>query len=311
MDDLPADEVRSDRTDSDLDRCDALLDVAQDHVRNNRPEPAIAIWRRLMDEGGEAGDDARLELADYLVEQAHDAEQWALQAALGRERISRLTWLRAAALLERRGKLVDALIWYSRATVHLTAEQVNNSGWAKLMVTGRRRVKWALGMELDDIDLLGDAGDVEGTDKYFNLLDLLREPVIIRGRVEVWSRAEFAAARQHWPGRITMDSVDAYYRGVEGVLRRYDEHVTVMHRTFDFFLDCIDGLDQRLAKARMSEPPQGETPGVPWPPERNQPCWCDSGKKYEKCCGMGQPPFGPQQAWGPAGLRSGGATRCL
>jgi uncharacterized protein YchJ len=22
-----------------------------------------------------------------------------------------------------------------------------------------------------------------------------------------------------------------------------------------------------------------------WPPARNGPCWCDSGRKYKKCCG--------------------------
>ncbi|MFB6784581.1 SEC-C metal-binding domain-containing protein [Streptomyces sp. NPDC056352] len=22
-----------------------------------------------------------------------------------------------------------------------------------------------------------------------------------------------------------------------------------------------------------------------WPPARNEPCWCDSGRKYKKCCG--------------------------
>ncbi|WP_370013527.1 SEC-C metal-binding domain-containing protein [Nocardiopsis sp. Huas11] len=24
---------------------------------------------------------------------------------------------------------------------------------------------------------------------------------------------------------------------------------------------------------------------IPWPPGRNQPCWCDAGRKYKKCCG--------------------------
>ncbi len=24
---------------------------------------------------------------------------------------------------------------------------------------------------------------------------------------------------------------------------------------------------------------------IPWPPERNAPCWCGSGRKYKKCCG--------------------------
>ncbi|WP_396451764.1 SEC-C metal-binding domain-containing protein [Actinomadura sp.] len=26
-------------------------------------------------------------------------------------------------------------------------------------------------------------------------------------------------------------------------------------------------------------------PTLDWPPERNDPCWCDSGRKYNKCCG--------------------------
>lgn len=25
--------------------------------------------------------------------------------------------------------------------------------------------------------------------------------------------------------------------------------------------------------------------GIPWPPERNAPCWCGSERKYKKCCG--------------------------
>jgi len=24
---------------------------------------------------------------------------------------------------------------------------------------------------------------------------------------------------------------------------------------------------------------------TPWPPGRNDPCWCGSGTKYKKCCG--------------------------
>jgi hypothetical protein len=301
MEDLLADEFRTHRTDSDFNRCDALLDAAEDHLQNNRPEQAKAIWRQLVEEGGAGSDDAFVAYVDYLVRhQLHDEERRRLQAELTEGPVSWLTWLRAATLLERRGQLVSALRWYSSAIDQLTAEEVSGSRWARLMVTGRRRMKWSLGMELDDIDLLGDAGDVEAADRYFDLLDLLREPSIFRGRVQVWSRAELAVAREHWPGRITVESIDAYYRGVESVLRRYDEHVTVMHRTLEFLMDCVDALDQC-----PTEPPEDESPGVPWPPERNQACWCGSDKKYKKCCGMGGLPSGSQQAWGPAGLRSG------
>ena len=27
--------------------------------------------------------------------------------------------------------------------------------------------------------------------------------------------------------------------------------------------------------------------GLPWPPQRNQRCWCGSDRKYKKCCGAG------------------------
>jgi hypothetical protein len=284
MDDLLADELRTE---------------------NKGTEQAQEMWRQLIEEGDE---DARAEYADYLFRRRwDDEEERSLEAELAEGRVSWLNWLRAAVLLEKRGQLVDALIMYTRVTVDVTAEQVSTSRWTKLMMTGRRRVKWALGMELDSLDLLGDAGYVEQVDRYFDLLDLLRHPVVFRGRAQVWSRAELAVAREHWPGRITVESIDAYYRNVESVLRRYDEPVTVMHRTFDFLMEHVDSLKRVLAGPSQSERPPGapESPGVPWPPERNQPCWCDSGRKYKRCCGMGGLLADPEQAWGPTGLRSG------
>lgn len=32
---------------------------------------------------------------------------------------------------------------------------------------------------------------------------------------------------------------------------------------------------------------------ITWPPERNQPCWCHSGRKYKKCCGHPAAVSGP------------------
>ena len=36
---------------------------------------------------------------------------------------------------------------------------------------------------------------------------------------------------------------------------------------------------------------------IPWPPGRNDPCWCGSGRKYKKCCGPApaRPMHGPQR----------------
>ena len=37
----------------------------------------------------------------------------------------------------------------------------------------------------------------------------------------------------------------------------------------------------------------------PWPPKRNEPCWCGSARKYKKCCLQARGPAAPQQAPGP------------
>ena len=46
-------------------------------------------------------------------------------------------------------------------------------------------------------------------------------------------------------------------------------------------LDPADGL----ARARLAADLERRGQAVPWPPGRNQPCWCGSGRKYKRCCG--------------------------
>jgi hypothetical protein len=322
MDDLLADEVRDcdtdddptdydhtddDDTADDRDRGRALLDAAEQHLLHHQPERAVALWQQLINEGGEYADDASVEYAGHLFRHSRgEGARAVLHKVMTKGRTDSLAWLKAGLLLEAHGHLVDALIWYSLATDGLTAYEVSNSRWPKVMVTSRRRVKCALGMELDSIDELGEVGEVEDTDKYFDLLDLFRKPSVLRGAVQVWSREEFAEARRRWPWRISTDSIDRYYREVEGVLREYDERVTIFHRTVKFFVDRVDELERRLSEPHPTAAPLApdDNPGVPWPPERNQPCWCESGRKYKRCCGLGDP-AGSRQAWGPEGLRAG------
>ncbi|MFL1378612.1 MULTISPECIES: SEC-C metal-binding domain-containing protein [unclassified Nocardiopsis] len=48
----------------------------------------------------------------------------------------------------------------------------------------------------------------------------------------------------------------------------------------------LDPADPGTLRAWVSAVPAPDSPQVaPWPPERNQPCWCGSGRKYKKCCG--------------------------
>jgi uncharacterized protein YecA (UPF0149 family) len=52
--------------------------------------------------------------------------------------------------------------------------------------------------------------------------------------------------------------------------------------------------DPAQLRARYAADLCSETSGViAWPPGRNEPCWCGSGRKYKKCCA----------ALGPGGAR--------
>ncbi|MGW6199723.1 SEC-C domain-containing protein [Kribbella sp. NPDC055110] len=306
MEGEPADQHRKPEPDTHPNRACSPLDAAREHARHKEHDQATAIWQELIAGRGDSSSDAAADYADYVIRQQHDdIESSAIQEAVSKSGSSPFAQLWAGSVLERRGQLVDALIWYSRTIGHLTDDEIRASRWATLMAGGRRRVKWALGLELDSIDMIGEIGDVEAMDGYFDLLDILRLPTIVDGRVQAWSRAEFAEARESWPSRITPSSVVAYYRAVEGVLREYDEHVTVELMTFENFMDRV--MAYRAGSGDDLSPDESnpdEAVGVRWPPGRNQPCWCGSESKYKRCCGTGEPP-GPPQAWGPAGLRAG------
>ncbi|GAA1711451.1 hypothetical protein GCM10009745_69440 [Kribbella yunnanensis] len=216
---------------------------------------------------------------------------------------------RAAVAHEGRGECVEALILYSQGFSALGDATGGCSGWAAVMLSGRRRMKRALGIELDGVDSRADVGAVERTNLYFDVLDLLREPEVSHGRVHVWSRSELVVAHEVWPVRMSLDSIVDYYHEVERGLRRLNEPVVVMHRTVAFFHDRIEE-----AKPLLEEPgetlmsiewPRDDGVGVAWPPGRNQACWCGSGVKYKRCCGAAALRSEGAVAWGPDRLRAG------
>jgi tetratricopeptide (TPR) repeat protein len=43
--------------------------------------------------------------------------------------------------------------------------------------------------------------------------------------------------------------------------------------------------DPEEARAAYALHRISEGEGIPWPPGRNEPCWCGSGRKYKRCCG--------------------------
>ncbi|MCK9869503.1 SEC-C domain-containing protein [Nocardiopsis dassonvillei] len=114
----------------------------------------------------------------------------------------------------------------------------------------------------------------------------------------LYSRAAFdgARARGLLTGQTAEHGADAYYRAAERSLRERDrEHPgtprsVVLHGVEDIVefaeRSGLDPADDGTALAWADlELAEGDPRLRSWPPGRNEPCWCSSGRKYKKCCG--------------------------
>jgi tetratricopeptide (TPR) repeat protein len=123
---------------------------------------------------------------------------------------------------------------------------------------------------------------------------------LISQRPLAWALAWFPPdqrdeALAHWPD-LADDFADpqAYARRLESHLRDLDRglghHPSVAPVHVDEFLAWADaeGYDPDSGEARSVYSAEllrtGRT--IAWPPGRNDACWCRSGRKYKRCCGV-------------------------
>lgn len=106
-----------------------------------------------------------------------------------------------------------------------------------------------------------------------------------------FQRAERAEAQRRWPGEYTQPD-EEYNAIAESRWRELAERgvpsIRVVPATVDglvAFAERTGGSPTDVAvKTRyVNTVPEPQT--LPWPPARNAPCWCGSGRKYKKCCG--------------------------
>jgi tetratricopeptide (TPR) repeat protein len=299
MDDPMADELRTYWTDPQFDRDDVLLAAAQDHAWHGRSDRAVAIWRQLIREGGEDAGFAHVAYAEHLFFLGHDDEALnELEAVIAEGRIFSFPWQLTAEMLEERGDLANALLLYRTATSCLTSEELsirNGPSWAREVRAGQRRVKWRMGIPLDEADLLAEMGEDESEDKEGDVLELLAAPEVVEGRLQFWARSEFDESRISWAARRGANDAVAYYEDVERALRAHPGGIRILvaprdrynwMRLLDVAYEARFMLELRSIVGRHDDGTY-----IAWPPGRNQPCWCGSGTKYKKCCGSNGPPM--------------------
>lgn len=292
-------------------RGEILLEMAVSRLEMGERDRAVAIWRDLIAEGGDDGDYARMDLVEYLFGIGKDEDAHAELAALkATGRRSGAGWQHAAELLEERGELAEALVWYTMATERFTTadlailgEDASGTSLPGMLVRRRRGVRTEMGLAPDATDQL--VPSEEEIQELFRVpfpaaaqaLDALRAHRSVPAEVRMlfWPRTEFDTARERWPDAIDQDVSQAqYYRDLETKLdamasegARRVSAVPCSVESFAVYLDATGEhpLESRAARHDYLDARCSEGHYMPWPPPRNQPCWCGSGTKYKRCCG--------------------------
>lgn len=217
-----------------------------------------------------------------------------------------------ADMLAGKGDLETALYCYDLAAREFLRGKAADLGPGALMfafpLRGRAAVREKLGYDPDEFDIAvrrgrgaieemfgGPAGPSASSRSRSGPRSVQPEPR--EGRQVLCARDDFALAVES--GLLDGDAVgkgaDAYFRAGERVMREQArEHPDLSWRTAlfsveemrEFARDRGGDASDRMLRGEWGESLAREDPRLrSWPPERNKPCWCASGRKYKKCCG--------------------------
>jgi tetratricopeptide (TPR) repeat protein len=279
-------ELEAEVEDFPEDRGSILLDAAWNWQQAGDVDRAIELLNQVLTLGGEDAGCARVSLAEVHFDLCRDADRPS----------SPVPFDLAGELLEERGELDEALIWFSMAAARLSEDDLDSVrdepggciSYANSVLVNRRRVRRALGLPPDAMDdMVREPGE---------LLELLRQgPVesVHEVRVLFWQRAEIPRAHERWPELVQHTDAAAIFAEREAANHDLAEsgvaRVTMVPLTADRLADFAErtGRDPRQEDTRLAclQEVVDERGSIPWPPGRNEPCWCGSTAKYKKCCG--------------------------
>ena len=105
-----------------------------------------------------------------------------------------------------------------------------------------------------------------------------------------WPRAEFDALLTRWPGLATAygstwgEHRDTVERGLRVGSQAGLSGLAVLAGRVEDLARYAATVGGHAADARVREGYAENLVSRPWPPGRNEPCWCGCGVKYKKCC---------------------------
>jgi hypothetical protein len=293
-------------------------DLARAFDRSGRYDDAIAAQERAIELGWGGRPNPRSDVAEFHLRAGRAARAAEIWAELKEEDPDDVWLYNAAGLSYSEVGEHELAVQWLTAGLELALRTDDPEGIAAQLSEVRRRSLEALGLEADELDRRVDEflrrwRERERTsesildlhkalDDALPLDDAPRLPGPRNGEaipvaLSWFPRGEYEKAIERW------EDLAQDWGGVAhgDYCRRMDGHVKWMRSNGvqvkaiapivldGYIVWCEEhGQDPEGARAAYAADRFAAGEAIPWPPSRNDPCWCGSGRKYKKCCGPAQ-----------------------
>ena len=290
---------------------ECYADLAREYDRQGRHDDAIALHERAIEVGWDSIPDPRSDIAEFHLRAGREEQAAAIWAEL-KASDPEDVWLYNAAGLSYNeiGEHELAVAWLGEG-IELAMRTDDPEGIINQLSDVRRHSLQALGRELDDIEervhpFMAEWSSEERARKRrlarlikarnFTLAapdrDPEREELVVS--LAWFPSGEYEEAVRRWPS-LAEDWADVahsdYCVRLDGNIKWMCSQGMPIRAVApivveDFVAWCAEH-DEDPEEARASYAVHLTTEGgvIAWPPGRNEPCWCGSGRKYKKCCG--------------------------
>lgn len=293
---------------------ECYADLARSFDHRGRHDDAIAAMERAIEHGWSGRPDGRSDIAEFHL-RAGRAEQAARIWAQLRADDPNDVWLYNAAGLSYAevGEHELAVAWLGEG-IELAMSTDDPEGIVAQLSDVRCRSLDALGRETDELEQRAKAflerwrARDRKRSSRFALFSTLEDAIPppdaptppgphrreVATALSWFARGEYEQAIERWPS-LAADWADVphaeYCRRLDGHIKWMRTHGVPLRAIapimVDNFVEWCDQHDEDPEHARALYAAHRFAHGeaIPWPPGRNEACWCGSQRKYKKCCG--------------------------
>ena len=303
---------------------ECYADLAREYDRQGRHDDAIALHERAIELGWDSIPDPRSDIAEFHLRAGREEQAAAIWAELKASEPDDV-WLYNAAGLSYNevGQHELAVAWLGEG-IELAMRTDDPEGIINQLSDVRRHSLRALGRDLDELQQQVDPfieqwRRAKGRrparmSELRNSVSVLRDKSRAEGHqrediaasVAWFPSGEYEQAINRWPS-LAEDWADVPHGDY---CARFDGNIKWMRSqgvpiraitpivVTEYAAWCAEhDEDPEEARAAYAARRMQDGDAIPWPPGRNEPCWCGSNRKYKKCCGRApaRPMHDPQR----------------